>query len=253
MDSIYDFIPPLHLGIVSQTGSGKTYMAAKMFANIPHRSIFFNYGMEGYFKKFPESVNYEETIYAMKQTNKVALNTENVNEIIKVITHIWKLKKENPKFAQQDIYFFFDEIQKYSQTQILTDVFNRGRRWHIHGVAICRQIQEMKNLRIISECPHMIFFRMNDVGLSTLQHNYHIKIPSVVLAYINAGEYEGVEFKSHYFCTLYDMITWFIYNKNGELVKKYTPVGIEDIEGEIDNEGEVQKLEDKSSQQTRGS
>ena len=63
-----------------------------------------------------------------------------------------------------------------------------GRRWNVHGMFLVRDIQEMKNLRIISQCDEMIFLKMNDVGLLKMSQNYGIKIPPKVLDHINSGE-----------------------------------------------------------------
>lgn len=236
--SIHEFIPPLHMGIISQTGGGKTVIGSEIFKQLPNRAIFFNYGLENYFKDVIEIQSINDLPRAMKKYRKVVVNIDDMKAIEDSVLYIWNLKK-NDKWIKQNenIYLFFDECQMYSTLQFMTDVFNRGRRWHIHGIAMCREIQEMKNLRIISQCKHMIFLSVNDVGLNALRKNYSIKIPDSVLGYINRGSYKDGEFifDSEYYSDLYDGMKHFIFDKNGEYVTTIDAIKVDD---NVDNKEE---------------
>lgn len=243
MDSIYEFTPPIHMAIISMTGAGKSWLASRIFDNTSFRSVYFNYSLTPYFKKYFEVSNEKDFVKAMELSRKVVVNSTDVNLIERITKYLWELKKSNNKFAIEDIYLWYDECQKYSQAEFMTDVFNLGRPWKIHGIAICRQIQEMKNLRIISECQHMVFLHMNDVGLSTLQNNYRIKVPDFVLHYVNKGEYEGIDYKSDFYSALYDSITWFIYDKKGQFVTKYNVLKGYDVDDQPEDIGEPDRGE----------
>ena len=243
MNNINFFIPKYHAALITMTGGGKTTLASKIFSNIPDRAIYVDYQDERILDVHPWITSTDKLGEAMRKVKKFVLRTNDVNEILAMVHYIFEQKREHPAFADQDVYLFFDEIQKYSQNQVIEDVFNMGRRWKIHGFAICRQIQEMKNLRIISEADEIIFLKLNDIGLSTLQNNYKIKIPPIVLDKINSGDRgEDGKLVSNYNSVLYDGFTWMLFDKNGDFIGEYNKNTKEEIENVDDNRSSDEKM-----------
>lgn len=245
MRNINFFEPNLHACIITMTGGGKTTLGEKIFSNLEHRAIFIDFQYEEVFEKyrpkrspgaFITDVNLLDE--AMHSDSKVVFRTKNISQITTMVDYIFESKFKIKAFAETPIYLFFDEIQKYSQIQIIEDVFNMGRRWNVHGVFMVRQIQEMKNLRIVSECDEMIFLKLNDIGQRTLRNNYGIKIPPEILTKINSGERnEKDKLVSNFNSVLYDKFSWMLFDKDGEFIGEFNAAN-----------GEIKNVENSESQ-----
>lgn len=242
MNNINFFEPSLHGCMITMTGGGKTTLGSKIFSNLEHRAIFVDFQSEKIFDDNTFIRTADRLGDAFAITDKVVLRTIDTNEISDMVRWIFTAKKMKPKFAETDIYLFFDEIQKYSTIPIIEDVFQMGRKWNVHGIFMVRDIQEMKNLRIISQCDEMIFLKMNDIGLRKMMQNYGIKIPPIVLKHINSGKRnEKDKLISDFNSTLYDKFSWMLFDKDGEFVGEFNPFDgeIENVENKKPENGEI--------------
>ena len=215
-------IPKMHMAIIGETGGGKSYLAQSWGTHPGRNSIYFDYCgkiSESKYAVYADSA--EELALGMQKFTQISFITDDKATLVQALEFTWdSLYHLN---MQEPCYIMLDEVQFYSDEEVVENIFHLGRKYNIYGVLVSRNLQDTVHRRagVISQCTDiMIIGGLTDVGEKRLRDNYSVAITDDVKAHINAWHWKDEQRVSDHNSAYWDGMQWDLYDSSYKHVKR---------------------------------